>query len=317
MRHLVFIAIIVFSTFFGDGVRAAEILDGIKGRDDRLVMPSGEYPWRAVGRINTETGGHCTGVMVGPALVVTAAHCLFDKRKMRYVPNDQVHFVAGTQKGQYVAHTTAKKYFIPGGYDELAEPSRRIALHDWAIIQLKEAIGFQTGWLGVRSAGLNETFVQAGYSKDSKDVLSAHIGCLITRRDEASLGNGRKAALLVHRCDAVPGDSGSPIFYYFEGKPYLAAIHVATTRDVRPVQGIAVPVSTFIRGITQLGGGEPAYPEGGEPRIFETMDIMLDHMNYSDERAFFDDQGLETPEVLGYDIIARLIAALSERSETR
>ena len=317
MNRLILILIAGFSTLFGGDLQAAEILDGIKGRDDRMVMPSGEYPWRAVGRVNTETGGHCTGVLVGPALVVTAAHCLYDKRKMWYVPVPQVHFVAGFQGDTYTAHTTAKNYIISKSYDEMAPPSRRMAFHDWAIIQLAEAIGYQTGWLGVRDVfldkGLDETFVQAGYSKDSKTVLSVHIGCPIIKRDIEVFDDGKKRALLVHRCDAVPGDSGSPIFYYHEGKPYLAAIHVATTKELRPVLGVAVPVSTFVRGIVQLGGGEPAFPEGEEPQIWKTVEILLKRMEIPDENTFFDSQGLETPDVLGYDTIGRLISAMMSK----
>jgi len=313
MQCLVLILMMVFSLLFVPTGQAAEILDGIKGRDDRIVMPSGEYPWRAVGRVNMETGGHCTGVLVGPALVVTAAHCLFDKRKMWYVPAEQVHFVAGTQEGKFVAHTTAKSYMIPKGYDELAKPTRKNALYDWAIIQLGEAIGYQTGWIGVREAGLNENFIQAGYSKDSKTVLSAHIGCPVLRLEESDPGNGgngRKRGLLVHRCDAVPGDSGSPIFYYDQGKPYLAAIHVATTKEQRPIEGIAVPVATFIRGIHQLGGGEPSEPEGNGVDLARTLKLLLNHMGYPDLKTFYATQGLETPEVLGYHIMEQLISVM-------
>ncbi len=312
MRRLFIVfALIGFgSGLFSGPLWAVEILDGIKGRDDRMVMPSDEYPWRAIGRINTETGGHCTGVIVGPALVVTAAHCLYDKRKAWYVPASQVHFVAGFRDGKFAAHSVAKNYFIPNGYDELAKPSQRTALFDWAIVQLAEAIGYQTGWLGVRTAGLDENFVQAGYSKDSKTVLTAHMGCQVLSQNKRDAGDGKKLAQMVHRCDAVPGDSGSPIFYYHDGKPYLAAIHVATTKKQRPVTGIAVPVSTFIRGITQLGGGAPAEPEGGATHITQSVQILLGHLGYADAQAFYTDMGLDRPEVLDYAIMGHLIEAM-------
>ncbi len=311
MHRLIIIMITLAVSFTPTrSVWAAEILAGIKGADDRLIMPSDEYPWSAVGRINTETGGHCTGVIVGPALVVTAAHCLYDKRMMWHIKPQQVHFVAGFRNGEFTAHTVAKKYFIPMQYDELADPSKQNALHDWAIIQLSEAIGFQTGWIGVRHTGLDEAFVQAGYSRDSKAVLSAHVGCPIISRDDVVIENDKMRALLVHRCDAVPGDSGSPIFYYHDDKPYLAAIHVATTKKQRPVRGVAVPVSTFVRGIKQLGGGEPAYPEGEDPRIIKTMQLLLDKLEYPSIDAFFTDQGLETLDPLGYHTIGQIISVM-------
>ncbi len=47
---------------------------GIKGADDRKLVEPTANPWSTIGRVNRETGGFCTGTLVGPRHVLTAAY---------------------------------------------------------------------------------------------------------------------------------------------------------------------------------------------------------------------------------------------------
>ena len=48
------------------------------GRDPRLPAPAAHPPWHAVALLEAEGIGICTGAMLAPAVLLTAAHCLKD-----------------------------------------------------------------------------------------------------------------------------------------------------------------------------------------------------------------------------------------------
>src|SRR5262249_3767119 len=85
---------------------------GIEGADNRTPIETEQWPWTALGRINREIGGHCTGALIAPNLVLTAAHCLYNFKDQRWTIPMEVHFVAGYHRGDYRDHAKGQNFTI-------------------------------------------------------------------------------------------------------------------------------------------------------------------------------------------------------------
>src|ERR1700730_9281606 len=79
----------------------------------REIVDISAYPWASIGKIGISAISArttCTGSVIGPKQILTAAHCLYIKTTGRFVSAGEIHFLLGYEKGQYRAHKVGSRY---------------------------------------------------------------------------------------------------------------------------------------------------------------------------------------------------------------
>jgi protease YdgD len=229
---------------------ADDLRPGIIGKDDRITVGNGGWPWDAIGQVNIggyRNSGKCTGTLVAPDLVLTAAHCVMDRLRQAPFPLHTIHYLAGARLAENKGHSTAKCLHFLNGYDFVA-PGRTgsarstmqaplgALLKDAALIVLNDRLAVTPATLGDDAAVPEEaSLVHAAYPADRRFVLSAHANCRLLRSPKG-------APLWFTDCDTHPASSGGPIFLRVDGTLKLVAIMVATAEHQA---NIALPISEW------------------------------------------------------------------------
>jgi protease YdgD len=159
---------------------------------------------------------------VGPALVLTAAHCVTDTGNETLTP---VSFSAGLSLGNSQGEAKVIGAVFDPSYSPETQPAGGGNGHDWALVVLDRNLGDEVGYLEVHELtagnlsqiGRSGLLVnQAGYSWDTGDNMSGNQGCRIVQAYEDNS--------ILHECDTAQGDSGSPFLLNVGGEWKIIAV---------------------------------------------------------------------------------------------
>lgn len=169
--------------------------------------------WEGVGRLNLGGHGFCTGALISETLVLTAAHCLFDKETGARYEAEDIEFLAGWRNGRAAAYRGAKRALAHPDYSE----SGNDRAMDVALIELDQPIR-STSVLPFPTADMPRRGAEVGvvsYAHDRAEMPSLQDVCHV-------LGN--VDGTMVMDCNVDYGSSGAPIFDVEDGIARIVSV---------------------------------------------------------------------------------------------
>lgn len=201
----------------------------IFGADNRRAFQDTSYPWSTVGLVQTNRGSG-SGVMIGPRHLLTVSHVIdwsapegFAADWVRFTPS---FFDGSAPFGE--AYGVHVYWYVQEDGDGFISDSE--GDYDYVVVVLDRRLGETTGWMGAR-----------GYD-DAWDDLDAwsHMGY------PADLNSGQRptwqggfrvdgtdaaAQAIVHQADVFSGQSGGPVFGFWDGEVGPRAIAVQSWQN--------------------------------------------------------------------------------------
>jgi len=226
----------------------------------RLTLRNDLLGWEAVGRLDLGGQGFCTGALVAPDMVLTAAHCLFDPRSNAPIAPERIVFRAGLRDGVAIAERAGYRAVVHPRYDHRQPNGPDRVRHDLALLQLARPI----------STGDADPFAVDSLDDAAPDVsvVSYAVGRAeaLSREGRCSV-TGRGQGMIGFDCDLSFGSSGAPVFQRRDGRLRIVSVVSSGARQEGREISVGMDLPALYADLRRsMRTGEGVWPEANVQR---------------------------------------------------
>ncbi|CUH89101.1 V8-like Glu-specific endopeptidase [Phaeobacter sp. CECT 5382] len=237
MKRLFALVAACFVASMPGGARAGDPQFGVKS------LPG----WEAVGRLNISGRSMCTGSLIAPNLVLTAAHCLFDPATGRAVDPKTIKFEAGLMGRRSKAARSVAKAVLHPGY-EFRRPGKSQIGSDIAVLRLSKPISsneiqpLAMSWKADRGDSVG--VLSYNYTHATRPNLER--SCQVLAKQKSTL---------VMSCRVDFGASGAPVLEVIPGRvPKLISVISAKAAMGNKRVSIGTALDSSLWRLMQMAG---------------------------------------------------------------